>query len=55
MESLSSPLIASLTSVQDRDLQQGADMVMVKPGMPYLDICRQIKDKVTALFPFKLF
>jgi porphobilinogen synthase len=29
----------------DRDLQQGADMVMVKPGMPYLDICRQIKDK----------
>ncbi len=23
-----------------RDLAEGADMVMVKPGMPYLDICR---------------
>ncbi|MDG1075169.1 MAG: porphobilinogen synthase [Planktotalea sp.] len=27
-----------------RDLQEGADMVMVKPGMPYLDICRSVKD-----------
>ena len=27
----------------ERDLQEGADMVMVKPGMPYLDICRQVK------------
>jgi len=27
------------------DLAEGADMVMVKPGMPYLDIIRQIKDK----------
>ena len=27
-----------------RDLAEGADMVMVKPGMPYLDICRQVKD-----------
>jgi porphobilinogen synthase len=27
------------------DLQEGADMVMVKPGMPYLDVVRQIKDK----------
>ena len=26
------------------DLEQGADMVMVKPGMPYLDIIRRIKD-----------
>ena len=26
------------------DLQQGADMVMVKPGMPYLDIIRRVKD-----------
>ncbi|MED5374350.1 MAG: porphobilinogen synthase [Myxococcota bacterium] len=25
------------------DLQEGADMVMVKPGMPYLDICREVK------------
>lgn len=27
-----------------QDLQEGADMVMVKPGMPYLDILRQVKD-----------
>lgn len=27
-----------------RDLQEGADMVMIKPGMPYLDICRRVKD-----------
>jgi porphobilinogen synthase len=27
-----------------RDLQEGADMVMVKPGLPYLDICRRVKD-----------
>jgi len=26
------------------DLEEGADMVMVKPGMPYLDIVRRIKD-----------
>ena len=26
------------------DLNEGADMVMVKPGMPYLDLCRQISD-----------
>ncbi|PZX18499.1 porphobilinogen synthase [Palleronia aestuarii] len=26
-----------------RDLSEGADMVMVKPGMPYLDICRRTK------------
>ncbi len=26
-----------------RDLEEGADMVMVKPGMPYLDICRRAK------------
>ncbi|WP_299350532.1 porphobilinogen synthase [uncultured Shimia sp.] len=28
-----------------RDLDEGADMVMVKPGMPYLDICRSVKDQ----------
>ena len=28
-----------------RDLSEGADMVMVKPGMPYLDICRRVKDR----------
>ena len=27
------------------DLAEGADMVMVKPGMPYLDIVRRVKDK----------
>lgn len=27
-----------------QDLQEGADMVMVKPGMPYLDVVRQVKD-----------
>jgi porphobilinogen synthase len=28
----------------ERDLNEGTDMVMVKPGMPYLDICRRVKD-----------
>ena len=27
------------------DIAEGADMVMVKPGMPYLDIVRRVKDK----------
>jgi porphobilinogen synthase len=31
-----------------RDLAEGADMVMVKPGMPYLDICRRVKDTFGA-------
>ena len=26
------------------DIQEGADMFMVKPGMPYLDIVRRVKD-----------
>jgi porphobilinogen synthase len=30
------------------DLQEGADMVMVKPGMPYLDIVRRVKDQFKA-------
>lgn len=30
------------------DLQEGADMVMIKPGMPYLDIVRRIKDEFKA-------
>jgi porphobilinogen synthase len=30
------------------DLAEGADMVMVKPGMPYLDIVRRIKDEFGA-------
>lgn len=28
------------------DLKEGADMVMVKPGMPYLDICRRVKSEL---------
>ena len=27
------------------DIDEGADMVMVKPGMPYLDIVRRVKDE----------
>jgi porphobilinogen synthase len=30
------------------DLAEGADMVMVKPGMPYLDIVRRVKDEFAA-------
>jgi len=30
------------------DLQEGADMVMVKPGLPYLDIVRRVKEEFRA-------
>jgi porphobilinogen synthase len=30
------------------DLDEGADMVMIKPGMPYLDIVRRVKDRYGA-------
>lgn len=30
------------------DLAEGADMIMVKPGMPYLDIVRRVKDALKA-------
>jgi porphobilinogen synthase len=30
------------------DLEEGADMVMIKPGMPYLDIVRRVKDEFGA-------
>ena len=30
------------------DIQEGADMVMVKPGMPYLDIVRRIKEEFSV-------
>ena len=30
------------------DLREGADMVMVKPGMPYLDIVRRVKEQFAA-------
>jgi len=32
----------------ERDLREGADMVMVKPGMPYLDICHRVKSSFGA-------
>lgn len=28
------------------DIEEGADIVMIKPGLPYLDIVREIKDRV---------
>lgn len=30
------------------DLQEGADMIMVKPGLPYLDVIRRVKDAYGA-------
>lgn len=30
------------------DLAEGADMIMIKPGMPYLDIIRRVKDELAA-------
>ena len=32
----------------ERDLLEGADIVMVKPGMPYLDICRRVSERFNA-------
>ncbi|MFT4782572.1 MAG: porphobilinogen synthase [Paracoccaceae bacterium] len=32
----------------ERDLSEGADMVMVKPGIAYLDICRRVKERFGA-------
>jgi porphobilinogen synthase len=29
----------------EQDLAEGADMIMVKPGLPYLDIVRRLKDE----------
>ena len=31
-----------------QDIAEGADMVMVKPGMPYLDVVRRVKDQYSA-------
>jgi hypothetical protein len=37
------------------DLTEGADMVMVKPGMPYLDIVRRVKDEFRVpSFPYRV-
>ncbi len=30
------------------DLEEGADMIMIKPGLPYLDIVRRVKDRFGA-------
>ena len=30
------------------DLDEGADMIMIKPGMPYLDILKRVKDELKA-------
>jgi porphobilinogen synthase len=30
------------------DLEEGADMIMIKPGLPYLDIVRRVKDEFGA-------
>ena len=39
----------------ERDLKEGADMVMVKPGMPYLDICRRVAQTFQApLFAYQV-
>jgi porphobilinogen synthase len=37
------------------DIQEGADMIMVKPGMPYLDIIRMVKDTFkTPIFAYQV-
>ena len=37
------------------DIQEGADFVMVKPGMPYLDVIRQVKDRFQVpLFAYQV-
>ncbi|CAB4031253.1 Delta-aminolevulinic acid dehydratase [Paramuricea clavata] len=33
----------------ERDVNEGADMLMVKPGLPYLDVVRKTKDKFPNL------
>ena len=39
----------------ERDLMEGADMVMVKPGMPYLDVCRRVSERFSApLFAYQV-
>ena len=38
-----------------RDISEGADMVMVKPGMAYLDICRMLAEQInTPLFAYQV-
>ena len=35
-----------ILSLKERDIKEGADILMVKPGMPYLDLLQQIKSQV---------
>ena len=35
-----------VVNTQARDVEEGADMIMVKPGMAYLDIVRDLKNQV---------
>jgi len=42
-------VVVVVVALQERDVDEGADMLMVKPGTTYLDIARQIKDKVCSL------
>lgn len=37
-----------MSNMQDRDVTEGADMLMVKPGMAYLDIVRDVKERVSS-------
>ena len=41
------PTVIALREVA-LDLEEGADMVMIKPGLPYLDIVRRVKDQFGA-------
>jgi len=36
------------------DIAEGADMVMVKPGMPYLDICRRVAETGVPTFAYQV-
>ena len=40
-------LIKCTASWQDRDVAEGADFLMVKPGIAYLDVARMVKQKVS--------
>ena len=40
--------VARVFPSQDRDVREGADMLMVKPGMPYLDLVRDVKARVSS-------
>ena len=45
-------IIVLWITLQKRDVEEGADILMVKPGMPYLDIVQQIKQQVRMYFQF---